>query len=92
MSRADHPTVDAGQPAPAIPLASLIAGAKHSAVDLTRDLRDLARQAACDWSKEHVQLFRSKSHEDFGVKVAQVYLAALRELNAAFEQRQEVAA
>lgn len=73
----------AAQAAP-IPRSALVAGAGGCQAELTRDLRAVAMTAACDWARANSMASPLSNAEEFGRKVAQVYLAALRELEAGF--------
>lgn len=73
----------AAAPAAPIPRSALVAGAGGSQAELTRDLRAVAMDAASQWTR----IAAASSFDDpdgFGRKAAQVYLAALRELDANF--------
>lgn len=72
-------------PTALIPLSALVAGAGFGKVELTRDLRAVAMTAASDWARANATASSSSEPAEFGQKVAQVYLTALRELEAGFE-------
>lgn len=71
----------AASPAAPIPRSALVAGAGGGQPELTRDLRAVAMQAVCEWTRSHAA---SSEPTTFGQQAAQVYLAALRELEAGF--------
>ena len=52
--------------------------------ELGTSVRDVAREAARQWGQEHVANF-SEAPEQFGQKVAEVYLAAAADLSEGFE-------
>lgn len=52
--------------------------------DLGIAVREVAREAARQWGSEHATTF-TDSPEQFGKKVAEVYLAAATDLSAGFE-------
>ena len=63
---------------------ALVSGCNHSLPELGRDLRAIAARAAGDWSQAATTVNAKRDPAEFGAQVAQVYLAALRELNAGF--------
>lgn len=69
-----------------IPRSALVAGAGigGSQPELVRDLRAVAMTAASDWARASSMAKPDGDPQEFGQKVALVYLATLRELNAGF--------
>lgn len=73
-------------PAVPIPRSALVAGSDGCQPELTRDLREIAANAAREWAHASAVANPLGAPAEFGTKVAQVYLAALRELDAGFGQ------
>ncbi|WP_028605532.1 hypothetical protein [Ottowia thiooxydans] len=69
-------------PAAPIPRSALVASGSSN--ELIRDLRAIAMSVATDWARSMCLASPLCDHEDFGKKVAQVYLATLRKLEANF--------
>lgn len=80
----------AAVPAAPIPRSALVAGSGGCQLELTRDLREIAANAAREWAHANAVANPLGAPAEFGTKVAQVYLAALRELNAGFGPEQQV--
>lgn len=78
--------------APAAPIhrSALVAGSGGCQPELTRDLREIAANAAREWAHANAVANPLGAPAEFGTKVAQVYLAALRELDAGFGPEQQV--
>ena len=77
------PAVAATDPGP-IPRSALVCGSPHAESELVRDLRAVAMDAACQWTRARSSESSARTPEEFGDAAARVYLAALNKLNAGF--------